>query len=81
MGISTEQNYFLFNRRSAAPMVAIIPSSVPNGAVVLAVATGGGMGVVSVGAVITGVVATGVATSLAENACVFPSTATLCDQS
>ena len=60
------KNYFLFNKRSAAPMVAIIPSSIPNGAVVLAVATGAGLAVVSIGAVITGVVVTGIATSLAE---------------
>ena len=75
------RDYLLFIRRTAAPIVAIIPSSIPKGAVVLAVATGAGTVVVSVVAGIVAVVVVGIATSLAENAWVFPSTATLWVQS
>ena len=62
-------------------MVAIIPSSIPNGAVVLAVATGAGLAVVNVGTVNGGVVVAGYVTSLAEYDCESPLTTIFCLQS
>jgi hypothetical protein len=75
-------NYFLFIQRSATPVAAMIPVSIPDGDVVVrVVATGAGLVVVPGVAMVGALVVAGVAARLADNDGEFPRTTTFCVQS
>jgi hypothetical protein len=78
-----KKNYVRFKlRRSAAPIVAIIPVSIPGSdAVAVVGATGAGVAGGTVVAVTGALVVVGIAPSLTDTDCELPRTTTLCDQS
>lgn len=77
-----KKNYVRFVIRSAAPIVAIIPISIPGSdAVAFVDATGVGLVGGTVVAVVGALVVVGIGTSLADTDGEFPRTTTLCVQS
>ena len=76
------KDYFLFITRSAAPIIAIIPVSIPDGDLVVGTGTtGAGLAGVAVITVVVALVVAGIATSLADTEGEFPRTSTFCVQS